>query len=364
MDPDTLSHVVEWAWVGGYTTLSTLVVIFNLLIFFSVIMNKFCHYGFHYVVLALSLSNLCRVSHTLWLVFLAKFVQLPWLLKATIPEISEEDLDLTQAASMPLMCEILSMTDHFLMITLMFYLASLSLYMFSRDPNPPISAISQSTSKLYGLNDGLVPVKESGWVSFTLLLLPPFLAALLCLPVAVLHFTHPLIAVPGGLICNVPSTMQFNIYKLSVAALGFCVPVAVVILLMLALSVRRCLSCFHGSCVSSFCKEEMSLAFLTLPYTLVYIAMYIPLVDHCLDSLNMPETGLQPYLLPEAARALEMIMGLLLPIVVYTFLPAYRQFSSEPDKADLRRSKISMDSVIHSRRSSEASLDIFKGGLA
>ena len=93
--------------------------------------------------------NLCNVCLTLWLVFLAKLVQLPWLLKATSvsPAKSTDDLDLTQSTSMPLMCEILSMTDQFLMTTLMFYLASLSLYLISRKPNPPLQSIIQTNWK-------------------------------------------------------------------------------------------------------------------------------------------------------------------------------------------------------------------------
>ena len=53
--PDVLPWYVEWAWVGGYSSLSTLVIILNLLIIVSVAKNKFLHYSFHYVVVALSL---------------------------------------------------------------------------------------------------------------------------------------------------------------------------------------------------------------------------------------------------------------------------------------------------------------------
>ena len=52
---DVLAWGVEWAWVGGYTSLATLVTLFNFLLFFSVIKNRFLHYSFHYVVLALAL---------------------------------------------------------------------------------------------------------------------------------------------------------------------------------------------------------------------------------------------------------------------------------------------------------------------
>ena len=53
--PNVQPWYIEWAWVGGYSSLSTLVIIFNLLIIVSVAKNKFLHYSFHYVVVALSL---------------------------------------------------------------------------------------------------------------------------------------------------------------------------------------------------------------------------------------------------------------------------------------------------------------------
>ena len=40
---------------------------------------------------------------------------------------------------MSITCVVLSMMDHILVTTLMFYMAGLSLYMFCRHPNPPIS---------------------------------------------------------------------------------------------------------------------------------------------------------------------------------------------------------------------------------
>ena len=81
------------------------------------------------------------------------------------------------------------------------------------------------------------------------------------------------------------------------------------------------------------------MAFLTLPYIAAYLAMSLPLLDHYLHKLDLPQTGLQPYLTPEIARAMEMVMGLLLPIVVYSVLPGYRRFTSDPDASDLRRSQ-------------------------
>ena len=98
-----------------------------------------------------NLRNQFRVLLTLCLVFLTKVLQTPWLLEHTylLPvNTSAEDIDLTQAANMPITCKIMSMADHILMTTLMFYLAGLSVYMFCRYPNPPISAASEATLKV------------------------------------------------------------------------------------------------------------------------------------------------------------------------------------------------------------------------
>ena len=53
--PTILPWHVEWAWVGGYSSLSVLVLISNLMLVFAVAKNKFLHYSFNYVVVALSL---------------------------------------------------------------------------------------------------------------------------------------------------------------------------------------------------------------------------------------------------------------------------------------------------------------------
>jgi hypothetical protein len=95
--------------------------------------------------------NQLRVCLTLSLVFLSKLLQTPWLIGHTylLPaNTSAEDIDLTQAANMPTTCKIMSMADHILMTTLMFYLAGLSVYMFCRHPNPPIFAASEATLKV------------------------------------------------------------------------------------------------------------------------------------------------------------------------------------------------------------------------
>jgi len=240
---------------------------------------------------------------------------------------------------MPVMCQVLSCVDTVLMSSLMFYLASLSLYMFCRQPNPPSSSTSETTLKLYGLNSGIPPVKEQSWIAPLLILLPPTLSILLALPAPLMQKTHPMTAVPRGTVCNVPVQEQFDTYQASVTILGFYLPAAIVVCLLVGLSIRRCVSCSGGVCVSSFCKEEMALGFLTAPYIVGYLALHLPILDHYLAKLDLQQTGIQAYLTPEIARATEMTMGLLLPIVIYSTLQAYRKFSSEPDGCDVWRSK-------------------------
>mgnify|MGYP001295737406 CR=1 FL=1 len=45
------------------------------------------------------------------------------------------------------------------------------------------------------------------------------------------------------------------------------------------LSVRRCVSCYSTTCVSSFCKEELLLSLLTLPTATAHLLLYIPVLD-------------------------------------------------------------------------------------
>ena len=46
---------------------------------------------------------------------------------------------------MPITCKILNTSDHLLMMCLMFYLAGLSVYMFSRQPSSPIPGTNCET---------------------------------------------------------------------------------------------------------------------------------------------------------------------------------------------------------------------------
>jgi len=351
---------IEWSWVSGYSSISTLVIVFNLPIIFSVINNKFLHYSFNYVVVALSLRNILRVIFTLFLVFLAKVIQTPSLVRETLllpANMSIKDIDLTQSANMLLTCKVLSMSDHLLMTILMFYFASLSVYLFCRHPNPPVSVASKTMLKVHGI----APVKERVWVSPLLLLLPLLLSSLICLPVPLMLETHAMVALPGGSLCKIPDKMKFSTYQFSVAIIGFYLPAAIVIFLVLGLSIRRCISCSAGPCVSSFCKEEIALALVTLTYIPTYLAMYLPLLDNYLQKLEISPTNLQQFITPEVARAAEMSMGLVLPGIIFTLIKPYRRFTTNPDESDVRRIRRNMVSAQPSapdNRLSDASFDL------
>jgi hypothetical protein len=98
----------------------------------------------------------------------------------------------------------------------------------------------------------------------------------------------------------------------------------------------------------------MVLAFLFLPYLAGYLLLHLRIQEHYMGLMQLPALGISDYIRPEYARsgaaplpapapvlprAGELGLGLLLPIVLYSSLPAYRRFSSEPDTADLYRSK-------------------------
>jgi len=370
-----MERAIEWIWVGGYSTLSTLVLIFNLLILFSVAKNKYLHYTTHYVMVTLALRNLLRVALTLWLVFMAKLVQTPWLLKATLnmplgteesAECSEEQGGLASSSCLNLMCRILATLDTVLMASLMFYLAGLSLYMFCRAPNPTIATTSDTTLKIYGLNSSIIPVRERCWVAPLLVLLPPTLAILLALPVPLgMTEPHMMVSMPGdgAQLCTyapgVSPNEKYGPYQSSVTILGFYLPSAIVICLLIGLSIRRCFACSGSGCVSSYCKEEMVLAFLFVPYLAGYLILHLNIQEHYIGKLELPDLGASEYIRPEYARAGEIGLGLLLPLVLYSTLPAYRKFSSEPDTADLYRSKRDIyQQRSHGEDLSQASLEI------
>ena len=46
---------LEWVWVSGYSTLATLVIVFNLALLVSIGKNRYLHFSFHYAVIAMAL---------------------------------------------------------------------------------------------------------------------------------------------------------------------------------------------------------------------------------------------------------------------------------------------------------------------
>ena len=57
---------VAWAWVAGYSAISTLVIIFNIVIVFSVLSNRYLHYSYNYVMVMLSLRYSLRRRRSIY----------------------------------------------------------------------------------------------------------------------------------------------------------------------------------------------------------------------------------------------------------------------------------------------------------
>jgi len=339
---------VEWVWVAGYSSLSTLVIIFNSILFFSVAKNSFLHYSTHYTVLAMAVRNIMYMLVCIFILLLTKLEESQGFWQETFAKDSEES---------KLLCEILSCMDTFLSSLIMFYLLGLAGYMFCRSPNPPISPASQTTLKMYGLNSKAMRIREGAWQAPLLLLLPLLCAILVCLPAPLLHMPHPLSVIPGKVVCNTPPNIN---YQTSIATLAFCLPILTLVLLIVGLSIRRCLSCTGGECISSFCKEEIFLGMITFPYALVSVAKLIPLLNTHLTRLGLNPTDVEYYLNPGVTRAVEGACGLFLPLLLYCLLPPYRRFSSQPDSSDLYQSKrdIYRQSLSTGERLSQVSEDM------
>ena len=79
-----------------------------------------------------------RVLQSCWIVSLAKLIQTEWLFKIVyqLPPETEITEDLGQAAGLPVTCQILCTGDHFLMSMIMFYIATLAIYVFCRPAHP------------------------------------------------------------------------------------------------------------------------------------------------------------------------------------------------------------------------------------
>jgi len=352
---------VAWAWVGGYSTVSTLVIIFNIIIVFSVISNKYLHYSYNYVIVMLSLRNILRCLLTLLILTISKLTESPSLLQVSniipsnLTKLEVETMDLSQSSSMPVLCQSVTMIDNFLVAVFMYYVATLAVYLFCRKPNPDIPTTSEMTLRLYGLNTAVIPVKEKCWVSPLLILFPLLLASILSLPAFLLNLTHPLSVVPDITLCQDPSFHFIDVYQSSVVILGYYLPAAIILFLTFCLSIRRCCNtCQADTCISSYCKEEMSVAMVSLPHLFMIQLLYLPNLDSFLSKLELPVTGLQEYLYPELCRGLEMSMGLLLPIIVYCALPAYTKFRQAPDDSDVKN-EIHRSSRTPSRRMSFSS---------
>merc|ERR1712004_617868 len=70
------------------------------------------------------------------------------------------------------------------------------------------------------------------------------------------------------------------------------------------------------------------LAFLFVPYLAGYLILHLNIQEHYIGKLELPDLGASEHIRPEYARAGEIGLGLLLPLVLYSTLPAYRKFSS------------------------------------
>lgn len=327
---------VEWIWVGGYSAAATTILLLNIILFVSIIRNRYLHYSFNYVVFALSFRNICRVLFTLFLVFLAKLSQSQEPGEVVGPG---GGLNFSEYDRVPLLCDLTSMADNWLTSANMFYLAFLSLYLFCRQPNPPAIAANIKTLKLYGLSCGIVPIQESWWLAPILILLPLLLSLGLSLPSFLLHLPHTMSAIPGGELCLTKDSeklQQQMTYQSSLAILGLCLPLAIILCLVAGLSVRRCVSCYTATCVSSFCKEELTLALLTLPLTAAQLLLFIPVLDANLQQLQLPVSGVADLVSPTMARMIEMLTSGALPLLVFILLPAYSSWSSQPDSDDMR----------------------------
>ena len=185
------------------------------------------------------LRNICRVGLTLVLAVLARLIESPEDLPRSL--LAETHSDLREAASMPLVCEILSMTDHVLMTVLMFYLSALSLYLFCRQPNPPVLASSLKTLRVrtYRIHSVLRVMfsctvshrafclfrRGGGYVLFF------FSFPLSWLFVSVSLFSFSTCPTPSWWCC----ALELNTYLSMVAILRFCLSVAIII----GTSVRR-----------------------------------------------------------------------------------------------------------------------------
>lgn len=312
----------EWLWVGSYSSFSTLIIIFNMMLVFSVGKNKYLYFSFHYVMLALAIRNIVRVGYSLLLLILSKVIATDWLYKMIyrLPANAGYEADsLRQYSGLSNTCQVLSIADNFLMTVVMIYIASLAVYLLCRP----------STVKPFG-------AAESCWLPTVLLSLPPLLSCLASLPAPFLGASKPLTPLPLGDLCrDNQQKSEVVTYLTSLCILGYLLPLTIIICSTLVLIIRRCVNC--GKCSSSHCREELSLVLVSTIFTLSQLAMYLPIFDYYLAKFELPTSDqeLGEYLTPELSRGLETLSGLVFPLILYMTLPAYRSFSTVPDEMDL-----------------------------
>ena len=272
------------------------------------------------------------------------------------PQLPGLPANLSRHEAAPRVCEVTAAVDSALVTSAMFYLALLALHLFCRAPNPPSLSANLRTLKLYGLECGVVPIQvrlplpsppspsppaqEAWWLAPVVVVVPPLLAASLALPAALLQLPHPLAAIPGGELCAVsPGPEQASrllTLDTSEAILGYCLPLALAACLVTGLSVRRCVSCCSTSCVSSFCKEELVCSLLALLTAAAQLPSYLPTLATNLERAGLGAGAGLVLATPTLARLVEMLGGGALPVLVFTLLPAYSKWSSQPDTDDLR----------------------------
>ena len=105
---------------------------------------------------------------------------------------------------------------------------------------------------------------------------------------------------------------------------------------------RRCIHCSLRHCCNSWCKEEFVIVAEFLCLVSVNFLNYLPLLQELIKTLQfeLDIFNLLVALIPNyVARAAEVASGITLPILCFTFMPAYRKFCNEPDPDDLKLSK-------------------------
>ena len=71
-------------------------------------------------------------------------------------------------------------------------------------------------------------------------------------------------------------------------------------------------------------------------HLLALLAIHLPQLSALATRLGLAPALPTPWLPPELGSALELGLGLVLPLVVYTTLPAYSKFRQAPDDSDVK----------------------------